>query len=119
MSHPASRIEPVEAIPLQRAASMKFATAARTLSEACRRQRLVTVSFRSPPALAGVDRTIRRGPAGVTIAVRLRARPFEAVLSDMIEGIIFANATTGAEASLLRSMLWSVALERPEVTVAA
>ena len=36
--------------------------------------------------LVGVDRTLRRRGGGAVVSVRLRGRPWPAVLADMIEG---------------------------------
>lgn len=36
----------------------------------------------------------------------VRGRPFQAVIADMIEGIIVTNGLTGAAATRLRTELW-------------
>ena len=51
-----------------------------------RRRGLVAPSFRSPPRLADVDRSLRRHPNGAVVSVRTAGRPWPAVVSDMIEG---------------------------------
>jgi hypothetical protein len=60
-----------------------------------------------------MDRTIRRSPDGVggVVAVRLRDRPFTAVVSDMIEGVIAINRLQPPEADRVRSALWPVMLQ--------
>lgn len=64
--------------------------------------------FRSPPRLAGVDRSLRRRHDGsATIAVVLRGRPWPAVLADLVEGVVVANRLTGPEADRARSALWA------------
>jgi len=89
------------------ATSIRFATAARTLGQLARSRGLVVPAFRSPPRLAGVERSIRRrADGGVAVAVRLRGRPWAAVLADMIEGVVVANGRTGIEADRLRAELW-------------
>ena len=89
------------------ATSLRFAHAVRTLGEATRRHRLVMPGFRSPPRLVGADRTLRRRPdGGSTVAVVLRGRPFQAVMADMIEGVIVANDLKGSEATRIRTALW-------------
>lgn len=89
--------------------SVRFAVAARALGEAARARGLVVPAFRSPPRVREVDRTIRRRhDGGSTIAVRLRQRPWAAVLGDMIEGVVVANALSGADAMRVRTALWSV-----------
>ena len=87
---------------------VEFAGAARALTRAARRMGLVGPSFRCPPRLIGVDRTIRRRPAGAIVAVRLRGRPWAAVLADMIEGVVVANALQPPAADRVRADLWSV-----------
>ena len=48
--------------------------------------------FRSPPRLPGVDRSIRRRPDGAAVvAVRVHGRSIEAVVTDMVEGVLAAN----------------------------
>ena len=41
------------------------------------------------------------------VAVVLRGRPFQAVMADMIEGVIVANGLKGAEATRIRTALWA------------
>ncbi len=65
-------------------------------------------SFRSPPGISEVQRSIKRRGQSATVAVRLRGRPWAAVVSDMIEGIVVANGLTGAKADMARSALWLV-----------
>ena len=89
------------------ATSLRFAHAARVLSRVARERDLEPPSFRSPPTIAGVQRSLRRRGEGATVAVRLRGRPWPAVLSDMIEGVVVVNRLVGVEADDLRSRLWS------------
>ena len=90
------------------ATSLRFSAAARTLGLVARRQGLAVPGFRSPPRLSEVDRTLRRRPdGGATIAVRLKGRPWVAVLADMIDGVIAANGLQGAEAARTRTGLWA------------
>ncbi|MDJ0770929.1 MAG: hypothetical protein QNJ12_19200 [Ilumatobacter sp.] len=91
------------------ASTVDFAAAARMLTREARRRGLVGPSFRCPPRLVGVDRTIRRRPEGAIVSVRLRGRPWPAVLADMIEGVVVANGLTAPHADRLRSELWSSA----------
>lgn len=84
-----------------------FATAARTLTREARRHGLVGPSFRCPPRLVGVDRTIRRRGDGAVVSVRVRGRPWAAVLADMIEGVVVANRLDPPESDRLRADLWS------------
>ncbi|MDP4736107.1 MAG: hypothetical protein NWR84_05125, partial [Ilumatobacteraceae bacterium] len=63
--------------------------------------------FRSPPRAIGVDRSLRRINGGVVVSVLLRGRPFVAVLSDMVEGVVVANRLIGREAEIARTVLWA------------
>ena len=89
-----------------KATSLRFATAARSLGQAARLRGLIVPAFRSPPGIAEVQRTIRRRSGIPTVAVRLRERPWSAVLADMIEGIVVANGLSGARADRARAALW-------------
>lgn len=89
------------------ATSLRFAYAARVLSRVARERALQPPSFRSPPSIAGVQRTLRRRGDAATVAVRLRGRPWPAVLADMIEGVVVVNRLHGVEADALRSALWA------------
>lgn len=86
--------------------TVEFAAAARNLTREARRRGLVGPSYRCPPRLVGVDRTIRRHDDGATVSVRLRGRPWVAVLADMIEGVVVANRLQSPHADRLRSDLW-------------
>jgi hypothetical protein len=86
--------------------TVDFAAAARTLTREARRRLLVGPSFRCPPRLVGVDRSIRRRAGGVVISVRLRGRPWVAVLADMIEGVIVANGLAPPRSDRVRTELW-------------
>jgi hypothetical protein len=86
--------------------TMRFAEAARSLGRAARLRGLEVPTFRSPPGLAGVQRTIRRRGTSATISVVLRDRPWQAVLADMIEGIIVANQLPSGRADTVRRVLW-------------
>jgi hypothetical protein len=104
--------------------SLRFARIARRLAEAARAQGLRAPTFRSPPRVPGVTRTIRRGGgaggaagagADVTVSVVLRGRPWAAVTSDMIEGTIVANELTGVAADRVRAALWSALASTSDV----
>ena len=83
-----------------------FAAAARLLTSEARRQQLIGPSFRCPPRLVGVDRTIRRRGDGAIVSVRIRGRPWPAVLADMIEGVVVANRLDPPRSDRLRAELW-------------
>lgn len=83
-----------------------FAAAARTLAHAARTRGLIGPSYRCPPRLVGVDRTLRRRGKGAIVSVRLRDRPWAAVLADMIEGVVVVNRLVAPAADRLRHELW-------------
>ena len=100
------------------ATSLRFASAARTMGRATRARGLQVPGFRSPPRLEGVERSVRRrADGGATIAIRLRGRPWLAVLGDMVEGVVVANGLTGVAADHARTALWG-AIESDEVRAA-
>jgi hypothetical protein len=92
--------------------ALRFAEAARSLGPAARRLGLTMPAFRSPPRLAGVHRSLRRRGGGVTVAVRLRDRPWAAVVADMVEGVVVANGLTGPDAARARAALWAALDDR-------
>jgi hypothetical protein len=88
--------------------TMQFAAAARLLNAESQRFGLDAPSFRSPPRVVGVDRTVRRRDHGGVVAVALRDRPFVAVLGDMIEGVIVVNRLVAPIADQVRTALWAI-----------
>jgi hypothetical protein len=87
--------------------SLLFALAVRAIANEARQSGLVVPAFRSPPRLAGVDRSLRRrAGGGATVSVVVRARPWPAVLADMVEGVVVTNELHGAEADRARGRLW-------------
>jgi len=95
---------------MESATTVEFAAAARTLTSEARRQGLVGPSFRCPPLLVGVDRSIRRRTDGAVVSIRLKGRPRGAVIADMIEGVVVANGLQPPAADRVRTQLW-VALD--------
>lgn len=93
---------------MQSGNTIEFANAARALTREARRRDLIGPSFRCPPRIVGVDRSLRRHAGGVVVAVKLRGRPWVAVLSDMIEGVIAANQMGPPLADRLRADLWEL-----------
>ncbi|MBW3580410.1 MAG: hypothetical protein KY447_10495 [Actinobacteria bacterium] len=89
--------------------SLVFARAAQVLVGEARRLGLVSPGFCSPPRRRGTDRSLRRRwPAGPpVVAVRLAGRSREAVLADMVEGVLVANGCRGAHAEQRRRQLWA------------
>jgi len=102
MSDPPGRM-----ISVMESPSLRFAAAVRTLGETARAHGLTMPTFRSPPGLAEVDRSIRRHGHAVTVSVQLRDRPWAAVLADMIEGVVVANGLGEVEAARVRAVLWA------------
>jgi hypothetical protein len=89
------------------AVTFRFAAAARRLALECRRRGLTAPAFRSPPRLSGVARSIRRRSDGsAVVAVVLRGRPWAAILSDLIDGVLVANRLEGRAADRVRAGLW-------------
>lgn len=91
---------------MESATTVEFATVARTLTREARRRGLVSPSFRCPPRLVGVDRSIRRRREGAVVSIRLKGRPRGAVIADMIEGVVVVNGLQPPDADCLRTELW-------------
>lgn len=105
---------------METATTLQFASAARALADEARRLGLAAPGFRSPPRMADADRTMRRQPEGrTTVAVRVRGRPWPAVLADLIEGVVVVNGLSGPPADRLRAQLWEVAGAAPSPSVVA
>ncbi len=83
-----------------------FAQAGRILATAARELGLVAPSFRTPPRVVGFNRTIRRDGNVVLISVVVRGRTLDAVLADMIEGVVCANDLSAIAADRVRNALW-------------
>ena len=103
---------------MEAATTVEFASAARALTREARRRGLVGPSFRCPPRLVGVDRSIRRRSDGAVVSIRLHDRPRSAVLADMIEGVVVTNCLRPPAADRLRTELWT-ALESSTTTRSA
>ena len=84
----------------------KFAEAGRRLAAIARGMGLLAPSFRTPPRVLGHNRTIRREGDVVLVSVMGRGRAWEAVLADMIEGVVCANEISAPQADLVRNELW-------------
>jgi hypothetical protein len=89
-----------------------FADAAKVLAGVARAQGLVAPSFRTPPRTLGLDRTVRRTASGGSVAVRVKGRPWPAVIADMIEGVVAVNGLSSARANRVRADLWDAVCER-------
>jgi hypothetical protein len=88
------------------ATTVQFAAAARALAAAARRFGLAAPSFRTPPRLVSLDRTVRCHARGGVVSVRIRGRPWVAVLADMIDGVIAVNRLDARRANCARADLW-------------
>jgi hypothetical protein len=97
--------------------TLEFAHAARILGGEARRRGLVAPSYRCPPRVVGVQRTLRRHPNGAVVAVQVKGRPWFAVLGDMIEGVVVANGLVSPQADRVRDELWAaVGAQQPVAT---
>lgn len=86
----------------------QFSSLARRVAEQARGLGLVAPAFRTPPRVAGTDRTVRRqhdGRPGGVVAVRLAGRGAEAVVGDLVDGVIAVNGLGGDDAARARSAL--------------
>jgi hypothetical protein len=99
--------------------SLRFARAVQTLAQTTRALGLAVPAFRSPPRLAGVQRSIKRWAGGATVAVVVRDRPWPAVQADLIDGVVAANELVGPAADRARAALWAALEERGAPAVAA
>ena len=92
--------------------SLEFAGAVKVLGTTARSMGLEAPGFRSPPRLVGVDRSVRRrrstsgAAAPAVVSVRVRDRPWPAVLADMVEGVVVANQLQAPDADRARAALW-------------
>lgn len=101
-------------VVMEHSTTAQFARAARTLTAETRRRGLVAPSFRCPPRVLGVDRTLRHRPGGSVVAVRVKGRPWPVVVGDMIEGVVVANRLPARAATRLRTELWDVFVQADE-----
>ena len=99
--------------------SLRFAAVVQLVAAEARSLGLEVPGFRSPPRLPGADRSLRRRPgAPPAIAVRLRGRPFEAIIGDMVEGVVVANGLSGSRAADARLRLLDAASRGSESAAA-
>lgn len=91
----------------------RFGALARRIADTARSLGLVVPSFRTPPSVPGVDRTLRRQPGGgVMVAVRIHGRAERAVVGDLVEGVVAANRLRGEAAAQARHTLLAAAAPR-------
>lgn len=97
-----------------RSTALDLAGAVRVIGSTVKAMGFEAPGFRSPPRLVGVDRSIRRrrSPSGegisAVVSVRVKGRPWAAVLADMIDGVVAANELAPPDADRVRTELWSV-----------
>lgn len=89
-----------------------FADSAKVLAGVARAHGLAAPSYRTPPRTVGLDRTVRRSGQGGAVAVRVKGRPWPAVIADMIDGVLAVNQLTSQQANRLRADLWDAVLGR-------
>ena len=87
--------------------SFIFAETARVLGQVARNHKLSVPTFRSPPRIEEVHRSIRRGVDFSVVSVSFSGRPYSAVISDMIEGVLVANSLDRNQSDFFRALLWS------------
>jgi hypothetical protein len=105
------------AVP-ERPPAVRFAELVRTVGAVARKRHLEVPVFRSPPRSADADRTLRRRPDGQSVvAVRIVGRPFAAVQSDVIAGVVAANQLDGQDAGRFRRAAWAAVDGTPPVDV--
>ena len=75
--------------------ALDFAHAARVLGREARRRGLVAPSYRCPPRIVGVQRSVRRlSKGGAVVAVQLKGRPWLAV---RVGGRVYEAVTLRAQ----------------------
>ncbi|MHB8465984.1 MAG: hypothetical protein ACYDH6_09260 [Acidimicrobiales bacterium] len=88
-----------------RSETLTFTTIVRTVAGEARKMGLVVPVFRSPPRLAGCDRTICRRHGDLIVAIRLRDRPFGDVAADVIQAILVCNPLRRGQEMRVRRLL--------------
>ncbi len=92
----------------------EFARVARLLGDEARRRALCVPSFRSPPRIEGVERSLRRRDgAPPTISVRLAGRPLDTVIEDMIQGVLVVNGIHNGDPGGIGAALRTVVRRGP------
>ena len=102
---------PASVSDIESAPSVRFSMFARAITQAGKGIGLDVPGFRSPPHDGHLDRTVRRHSSGSIVAVRVKDRPFAAVIADLVEGVIVCNRLTQREAGEVRNVLWDAAIQ--------
>ncbi|MDP7066510.1 MAG: hypothetical protein QF637_02690 [Acidimicrobiales bacterium] len=93
------------------APSVRFSMVAKTIGRLGAQVGFTVPGFRSPPRSGEIDRTLRKDGSGSIVAVRIKDRQFEAVVADMIEGVVVCNGLSAERSSELRNLLWRAAMQ--------
>lgn len=104
---------------MEQPATVTFAAAARVLAAAARSYGLTAPSYRTPPRMIGLDRTLRRHQTGGAVAVKVKGRPWPAVVADMIDGVVAVNRLDSARANRVRADLWEEVISHVSVVGSA
>jgi hypothetical protein len=108
--NPTQENGPASVSGIESAPSVRFSMFTRAITHASKRIGLDVPSFRSPPHDGHLDRTLRRHSSGSIVAIRVKDRPFGAVIADVVEGVIVCNRLTQREAGDVRNVLWDAAI---------
>ena len=95
---------------IENAPSVRFSIVAKAFGQLAAQAGFVAPGFRSPPSSRQTDRAIRKHGSGSVVAVRIKDRPFEAVIADMIDGVIVCNELSSPRSGELRNLLWQTAI---------
>ena len=96
---------------IESAPSVRFSIVAKVITQVSARCGIEVPGFKSPPRSVDLDRTVRHQSSGSVVSVRIKDRPFEAVIGDMIEGVILCNELPIAAAGKLRNLMWSAVMQ--------
>ena len=88
--------------------AMSFAAVGRVLTDQALAQGVTAPSFRSPPRIPGVRRSVTRNrDDSITVSVIVSQRPLSAVIADMIDGVVLTSGLRADEARALYDTLWT------------
>src|SRR5579872_3534540 len=88
--------------------TVSFSAAVRTIAAEARRLGLTVPGFRSPPKVAGVDRTIRWSRGQPIVSIRVAGRPVGDVVADVVEGVLVANGVPHRDLRLRRQLILAI-----------
>ena len=88
--------------------AMSFAAVGRVLTDQALACGVTAPSFRSPPRIPGVRRSVTRNrDDSITVSVIVSRRPLSAVIADMIDGVVLSSGLRADEARSLYDALWA------------